>query len=223
MRKEFDRFLIITEPYGARTEYPLACRGDAARDLATAFYFDSDLAYGAFCDHVDECAAEDGYTVDPFSDYDSGAFDEWTGYKAYDTIDDAIRAGRAEAYGYTVELTDDERPYEVDESGIVYTDLDDDSDDDSDDSDGGDPVPAAPAAVLDPAPAVTYYHEPAAGMYHAVRHFGPALWGVALNLDQATGDGRTYAFRPTKAQCLAVLRSLAPAAVELPGLPAWLR
>lgn len=76
---------------------------------------------------------------------------------------------------------------------------------------------------LDPAPAVTYYHEPAEGMYHAVRHFGPGLWGVALNLDQATGDGRTYAFRPTKAQCLAVLRSLAPAAVELPGLPAWLR
>lgn len=84
-------------------------------------------------------------------------------------------------------------------------------------------APAAPAAVLDPAPAVTYYHEPAEGMYHAVRHFGPGLWGVALNLDQATGGGRTYAFRPTKAQCLAVLRSLAPAAVELPGLPAWLR
>ena len=99
-------------------------------------------------------------------------------------------------------------------------------DDDSDDSDDGDRVPAAPAApaaVLEPAPAVTYYHEPAEGMYHAVRHFGPGLWGVALNLDQATGDGRTYAFRPTKAQCLAVLRSLAPAAVELPGLPAWLR
>lgn len=71
-----------------------------------------------------------------------------------------------------------------------------------------------------------YYHDADAGAYHAIeRHATGAsrCYQVRFNLDPATGDGRTYAFRPTKAQCLSVLRSLAPAAVELPGLPAWLR
>lgn len=139
------------------------------------------------------------------------AFIQFCQFSAEDACFEAERTGRAFIADLTIERHEGDAP---------------DDDDDSDDSDDGDPIPAAPAApaaVLDPAPAVTYYHEPADGMYHAVRHFGPGLWGVALNLDQATGDGRTYAFRPTKAQCLAVLRSLAPAAVELPGLPAWLR
>ena len=102
MRKEFDRFLIITEPYGARTGYPLSCREDAADDLATALYYDSDLAYGAFCAYVDECAAEDGYTlkiVSGFRSFETQYVIYWRyvrndGQKAADTY--SARPGHSE-------------------------------------------------------------------------------------------------------------------------------
>lgn len=71
-----------------------------------------------------------------------------------------------------------------------------------------------------------YYHDADAGEYHAIRRQSKPARGyrAALEIDPETGDPRTYSgLLPTKAAAERVLRHLAPAAVELPGLPAWLR
>ena len=78
----------------------------------------------------------------------------------------------------------------------------------------------------DPSAFSWYYHDADAGEYHAIRRQSKPARGyrAALEIDPATGDPRTYSgLMPTKAAALAVLHHLAPAAVELPGLPAWLR
>ena len=72
-----------------------------------------------------------------------------------------------------------------------------------------------------------YYHDAAAGRYHAIeRHAAGAArhYRVRFNLDPATGDSRTFTGPlSSKAAAATILEHLAPAAVELPGLPAWLR
>ena len=72
-----------------------------------------------------------------------------------------------------------------------------------------------------------YYHDRTAGAYHAIERHATGSsrsYRAVFCLDPETGKGRSYTGPlPTKAAALAVLHHLAPAAVELPGLPAWLR
>lgn len=72
-----------------------------------------------------------------------------------------------------------------------------------------------------------YYHEPAAGAYHAIeRHAdGPRrTYRVTFCLDPATGNPRSYTgFLPNLQTAKAVLLHLAPDAEQLDGLPAFLR
>lgn len=78
----------------------------------------------------------------------------------------------------------------------------------------------------DPAAFAWYYHDQDAGEYHAIRRQGKPRHGyrVALEIDPATGDPNTYTgLLKSKAEAVRVLSHLAPAAVLLPGLPAWLR
>ena len=78
----------------------------------------------------------------------------------------------------------------------------------------------------DPSAFSWYFHDADAGEYHAIRRQSKPARGyrAALEIDPETGDPRTYSgLLPTKAAALAVLHHLAPEAVELPGLPAWLR
>ena len=71
-----------------------------------------------------------------------------------------------------------------------------------------------------------FYHDADAGAYHAIeRHADGAsrYYRAAFCLDQG-GAAPTYTGPlPTKAAAERVLRHLAPEAVLLPGLPAWLR
>lgn len=75
--------------------------------------------------------------------------------------------------------------------------------------------------------AIWYYHEAAAGAYHAIerRADGPRRTYHALFcIDPATGEARSYSGPlPSRYQAEAVLRHLAPDAVRLDGLPAFLR
>jgi hypothetical protein len=69
-----------------------------------------------------------------------------------------------------------------------------------------------------------YYHDASRGKYHAVLHHGPGRWSVALDLDPATQVPATYTgMLPSLLAARRVMAHLAPEAVELPGLPAWLR
>ena len=72
-----------------------------------------------------------------------------------------------------------------------------------------------------------YYHDADAGRYHVIeRHAAGAArhYRVRFNLDPATDESRTYTGPlPSRSAAERVLRHLAPAAVLLPGLPAWLR
>lgn len=72
-----------------------------------------------------------------------------------------------------------------------------------------------------------YYHEASAGAYHAIerRADGPRRTYHALFcIDPETGEARSYSGPlPTKAAAAAVLQHLAPDAVRLDGLPAFLR
>lgn len=69
-----------------------------------------------------------------------------------------------------------------------------------------------------------YYHDATRGKYHAVLNHGPGIWSAVLDIDQATGLPATYtgALHSLNA-ARRVITHLAPDAVELPGLPAWLR
>lgn len=118
MTTEFSRMIIVTAIDGSREAYPLTCRQDAINDLAINLYFDVPEAYNAFKAWAADLV-EPGEDVDPD---DSGAFSQWTDYKAIDMIDEAMKSGRSAAFDVAVEITDDERPYEVDADGIVYTD-----------------------------------------------------------------------------------------------------
>ena len=78
----------------------------------------------------------------------------------------------------------------------------------------------------DPAAFTWYYHDQDAGEYHAIRRQGKPRHGyrVALEIDPDTGDPRSWTgLLSSKAKASAVLSHLAPAAVLLPGLPAWMR
>lgn len=70
-----------------------------------------------------------------------------------------------------------------------------------------------------------YYHDAAAGEYHAVRYTeSPRAWTVLFRLDPATGAPRAWTGPlPTLRAARRILAALAPDAVELPGLPAWMR
>lgn len=68
-----------------------------------------------------------------------------------------------------------------------------------------------------------YYHDAAAGQYHAIKRLGPGKWSAWMDLDRSNGLPRSWTGERSKAAALAVLHHLAPDAVELPGLPAWLR
>ena len=70
-----------------------------------------------------------------------------------------------------------------------------------------------------------YYHDAGRGEYHRITHADrPRSWQVELRLDPASGQPRTWTgFLPTLRAARAVLRDLAPDAVLLPGLPAWMR
>lgn len=72
-----------------------------------------------------------------------------------------------------------------------------------------------------------YYHDRNAGAYHVIeRHAaGPhRSYRAVFCLDPTTGKGRSYTGPlPTKAAAAAVLAHLAPDAVRLDGLPAFLR
>lgn len=72
-----------------------------------------------------------------------------------------------------------------------------------------------------------YYHEPAAGAYHAIerRADGPhRTYRALLGIDPETHEARSYSGPlASRYQAEAVLRHLAPDAVRLDGLPAFLR
>lgn len=69
-----------------------------------------------------------------------------------------------------------------------------------------------------------FYHDAARGKYHAVLHYGPGRWSAVLDLDPAGGPPATYTGTLHSLDAARrVVTHLAPAAVELPGLPAWLR
>lgn len=72
-----------------------------------------------------------------------------------------------------------------------------------------------------------YYHDRDAGAYHVIeRHAaGPRRsYRAVFCLDPATGKGRSYTGPlASKAAAAAVLQHLAPEAVLLPGLPAYMR
>lgn len=67
-----------------------------------------------------------------------------------------------------------------------------------------------------------YYHDAAAGEYHLLRHLGPGKWMVCLRLDQ-DGAPRSWTGARSLADARRVLQHLAPGAIELDGLPAFLR
>lgn len=70
-----------------------------------------------------------------------------------------------------------------------------------------------------------YYHDRAAGEYHAIEYTTqPRAYRAVFRIDTATGKPRTYSGPlPTLRAARRILAALAPDAVELPGLPAWLR
>lgn len=70
---------------------------------------------------------------------------------------------------------------------------------------------------------IIYYHDATTGQYHAIKHLGPGKWSAWMDLDRNNGLPRSWTGERSKAAALAVLHHLAPEAVELPGLPAWLR
>ena len=63
--------------------------------------------------------SEDPAAANADRDEIDAVFDEWTGYTAGDMIDEAMKTGRSAAYGYTVEVSADERPYTVMHDGVV--------------------------------------------------------------------------------------------------------
>ncbi len=75
--------------------------------------------------------------------------------------------------------------------------------------------------------AIWYYHEAAAGAYHAIerRADGPRRSYHALFcIDPETHEARSYSGPlPSRYQAEAVLHHLAPDAVRLDGLPAFMR
>ena len=72
-----------------------------------------------------------------------------------------------------------------------------------------------------------YYHDAAAGAYHAIERQAAGArrtYRALFCLDPITGQPRTYTGQLlNRSAAAAVLQHLAPEAVELPGLPAWLR
>ena len=72
-----------------------------------------------------------------------------------------------------------------------------------------------------------YYHDANAGVYHAIeRHANGAsrTYRAVFCLDPATGQGKSYTGQlPSRLTAEAIMYHLAPEAVLLPGLPAFLR
>ena len=70
-----------------------------------------------------------------------------------------------------------------------------------------------------------YYHDAETGEYHAIEYTEqPRAFRATFRIDTTTGKPRTYSGPlPTGRAARRILEDLAPDAVELPGLPAWLR
>lgn len=72
-----------------------------------------------------------------------------------------------------------------------------------------------------------YYHEPAAGAYHAIERRADGnrrAYHALFCIDPKTGEARGYSGPlSSRYQAEAVLHHLAPDAVRLDGLPAFLR
>lgn len=74
---------------------------------------------------------------------------------------------------------------------------------------------------------IWYYHEASAGAYHAIERRADGnrrTYHALFRLDPATGEARAYSGPlSSRYQAEAVLHHLAPDAVRLDGLPAFLR
>ena len=72
-----------------------------------------------------------------------------------------------------------------------------------------------------------YYHDRDAGAYHAIERRADGnrrTYHALLGIDPATGEARSYSGPlASRYQAEAVLHHLAPDAVRLDGLPAFLR
>ena len=70
-----------------------------------------------------------------------------------------------------------------------------------------------------------YYHDRAAGEYHAIEYTTqPRAYRATFRIDPATGTARSYSGPlPTLRAAKRIMQALAPEAEPLHGLPAWLR
>ena len=115
MRTEFSRMITVLQPDGSAEKYPLCCLEEAAGNLALDMFFNA-AALDAFMAWLVE---EDPAAANADRDEIDALFEEWTGYTAGDMISDAMKTGRSAAYGYAVEVSDDEQPYTVMHDGVV--------------------------------------------------------------------------------------------------------
>ena len=115
MTTQFSRMITVTTPDGDADKYPFCCREEAAGSLALDLFFNA-AALDAFMSWL---ISEDPAAANADRDEIDAVFDEWTGYTAGDMIDEAMKTGRSAAYGYTVEVSAEERPYTVMHDGVV--------------------------------------------------------------------------------------------------------